>query len=242
MPSRWFVPVPALDPARVRPHFVHSAFTAWFDHTGPEHYSGEKPYSVSLLTRDDHGRTGVEIATLTEEAEQRLKTAVKARTPVRLGNQIREVQQPVLERHETWEQLAQHSGATQWRLDLVTPATWRTGDRASPLPDPRTIVKNLTQAWVAWGTIDLPPAEGSVWISDLDLRSEPLRLRIGGTGGCPLDITVPGVTGTLVLRPTGPPASLDSLVRLAAYTGIGSFTRRGLGVTRVACLTRRPTE
>ena len=59
MPCRWFVPVLGVDPQRVRLEHVHAAFTRWFDRTPAEHSAGDKPYTVSPLTRDDRGVVGV---------------------------------------------------------------------------------------------------------------------------------------------------------------------------------------
>ncbi len=240
MPSRWLVPLPGLDPLRVQPHFIHGAFTSWFDRNGPEHASGAKPYSVSLLTQDRLGRPAVELALLTDDAQLRFADAARPGRTVRLGNQVRAIAKPQLVQHESWADLACHSSAESWELTFATPVTFRAGNRSSPLPDPRTMLVGLMQSWRAWSPIEMAPMTVPPWVSDIALASQICRLRVAGGPGRQRDITVSASTGTIVLRSDSVADESDSYLRLAAYTGIGSFTRRGLGVTRVRCLVGEP--
>lgn len=244
MPSRWFVPVPGIKPEFTRLEFVHGAFTRWFDTTEAEHNAGLKPYAVSPLVNDGRGVVGVEIATLTAKATDRLKAAATSGRQVRLGNQWRGVGAPRLLHQESWASLAEHRQDTQWRLEFATPVTFRSGDRSSPLPAVATMLRGLTQAWNAWGEVPARETDrlaGAVWVSDLDLASTVTRLRIGRRDGGATAVHVSGCTGTLTIRcdDAATAAVAGPLWRLAAYTGIGSMTLKGFGVTRVEPVTGR---
>ena len=68
MPSRWWVPIPGLDPHFVRLEHLHAAVTRWFDSSAGEHHANGKPYAVSPLRPGDAGGVGVEIGILTDHA------------------------------------------------------------------------------------------------------------------------------------------------------------------------------
>ncbi len=238
MPTRWFLPIHGLDPRRVPLDFAHAAFTGWFDLTHAEHTANDKPYAVSPITSDGHGGVGVEIATLTEVAEQRFVARAEPKAVVRLGNQTRPVGRPRVMLRESWSELARHHDDSRWELNFLTPATFRSGDRSSPLPQPRTIVQRLARSWRAWSDSAIPPIDevlASLWVCDLDLHSTTIPLRISRRDGARQDVTLSGALGTLVLRCDEPAtaAAVGPLVRLAAFTGVGSMTAKGLGVTRV---------
>ena len=238
MPSRFFVPIVGLDPERVRPDQVHAACTAWFDRSTVEHIANDKPYAVSPLTGDSRGQVGVEVATLTPEAAERLAQKVAPGATVRLGNQTRPLGRPHLMHSETWAELVTHNDDCRWRLSFETPVTFRSGDRASPLPQPRTILQGLSRAWQTWSDTPLPPIDDlltAVWVSDLDLHSTTVPLRVNRRDGGRQEVLLSGSLGTLVLRcdDSTRAAAVGLLMRLAAYTGVGSMTLKGLGVTRV---------
>ncbi len=248
MPSRWWVPIPGLRPEHVRLHHIHGAVSSWFDRTSAEHSAGDKPYAVSPLTRAADGQTGVEVATFTEDATHRLAEAAGQGSAVRIGNQNRTVGRVRLLRRDTWPELLSPDGATRWRLELLTPATFRSGDRATPLPSVETILASLARAWEAWSEPPVPAPvvkPGALWVTDLDLHSELVTVQVRHrSGSTPVPVHVPGMLGTLDLRCDHPvsAAAASSLLRLAAYTGIGSMTRKGLGVARVTPLRRPGTE
>lgn len=239
MPSRWFVPVAGVDPHRARLEFVHAAFSGWFDHSSAEHAANDKPYAVSPLT-DHQGRVGVEIATLTDEAERRMWQAIESGTPVRLGNQVRRVGRAVRLHHESWEDLAEcGSRERRWTIELVTPTTFRSGDRSSPLPCVPTLLGGPARAWNLWSGFDQRDIDarrdGALWVSDLDLRSTPVELTIRDRNGQPKSIHLSGALGALALRCDDPSTAtrVGPLIRLAAYSGVGSMRGKGLGVVRI---------
>lgn len=239
MPSRWFVPIPGIDPQRVKLEFVHAAFSRWFDQTPQDHAANDKPYVVSPLT-DHHGKTGVEIATLTDDAERRLWQGIGRGDPIRLGNQLRRVGQPTRLYADSWEALEEDRGEHRWSLDFLTPTTFRTGNRSTPLPAVAPIMTALSRSWEQWSGRATrgydPRVDTDLWVSDLDLRSTVLRLSIRGRNGQAQPITFSCCLGRLVLRCDHPSTAvrLAPLVRLAAYAGVGSMRGKGLGVTRVS--------
>lgn len=242
MPSRWFVPIVGVDPSRVRLEHVHAAFSGWFDGTAEAHAASDKPYAVSPLSGDERG-VGVEIATLTVQAEAALARRVESGAPVRLGSQVRPLGRARLMHASTWEELAVSGvpgAATRWVLEFVTPATFRSGDRSSPLPQVPTILAGLARAWDACSGTPRPELRSDLaaatWVSDLDLRSQVLRLRVRRRHGAGTqDVHVSGATGSLTLRCEDPCAVevVAPLLGLAPYVGVGAMRGKGLGVVRV---------
>lgn len=238
MPSRWFVPVHSVDPERVRLEFVHAAFSRWFDDSEVEHEANDKPYAVSPMTAY-RGRVGVEIATLSDDAQRQLEERARSGAHVRLGNQTRRVDRPVLLATQSWEQLESCPFEGLWRLELVTPTTFRSGDRSSPLPTMGTLMGGLARAWNRWSgreprTFE-PRRDGALWVSDLDLRSTLLRLKLRDRHGDPMTVHLSCALGSLTLRcdDKATAARVAPLLRLAPYAGIGSMRGKGLGVARL---------
>ncbi len=237
MPSRWFVPILGIDPHRVRLEFVHGAFSGWFDRTAAEHTAGDKPYAVSPLT-SHRGQVGVQVGLLSDVAHQRFKNATSTPTTVRLGNQIREIGQPGPLRQATWTELAREITERQWTLDLVTPTTFRSGDRSSPLPAVETIISGLVRSWHLWcnqpDLIPLPTSTQvrSLWMSDLDLTTEYVDVTINGRS-----IRFRGALGSITLRADDDDTArwAGPLLNYAAYAGLGSMRAKGLGVAELRC-------
>jgi CRISPR-associated endoribonuclease Cas6 len=243
MPSRWFVPVHGLLPERVRIEHVHAAFSHWFDVTSAEHRALVKPYTVSPPAMDAQGVVGIEIATLTGAADEAVETRSRERVKVRLGNQVRQVSPAQLGQSTTWGQLAQRSGERCWELELVTPTTFRNGNRSSPLPAVGTIMDGLARSWRAWSDVELPEVSGwnSVWVSALDLTSDIIEVLRRMPDGTRRPVKISGSVGSLSLRcdDTDAAAVAGPLLRSAPFVGIGGQTTQGLGVARVRGTTGR---
>lgn len=267
MPARWFVPVRGLDPHRTRLEHVHAAFSAWFDRSDAEHGAGEKPYSISPLTERD-GQVGVIIGTLTDYAAESVCAAgtlgdggvnagmdagraAEGRPMIRLGNQWRPVGRPRRLEEASWWDLAQPRDVRSWRLDFLTPATFRSGDRSSPLPSVATITGGLERAWTTWCedprvrdiTRDLasnPRGQSALWVSDLDLSSTLTEITVGRSRR---PIQLSGVTGSMTLRvdDVAGAAWASPLLRLAPFCGVGSMRAKGFGVVEVRTATRTST-
>lgn len=249
MPTRWFVPVRGVDPSRVRLEQVHAAFSGWFDRTEVEHQAGEKPYSISPLT-EHRGDVGVIVGTLSDYAAQRVcaagldkLTASGGSAPViRLGNQWRPVGRPRRLAEVTWRELATDRGEREWRLEFLTPTTFRSGDRSSPLPSVETITAGLERAWSMWcddpTVAELPSdprGRRALWVTELDLRSVASDLRVGGRAAGSRRVRLSGVVGSMTLRVDDDAAAgwAGPLLRLAPYCGLGSMRAKGFGVVEV---------
>ncbi len=231
MPERWWVPLAGIRPEPVKPEHLHAAVSRWFDRSDAEHDAVTKPYAISPLGQagDATGRIGFEVSTLTPAARDRLADH-GAGTEIRLGGQVGRLGRTELLAQEAWIELAEPSGERRWELGFLTPATFRRGDRSSPLPVPSSALRGLQDSWAAHS--GLPPRtltaqqSDQIWVSDLAGRSE--ELRISG-------VTLSGFVGRVTFR--CPEQSLadvvDGLFRLAPYTGVGSFKAKGLGVTRL---------
>lgn len=76
MPSRWWVPVPGIDPSRVRLDQLHAAVSGWLDETEEDHAQLIKPYALSPLSEpvSRPGAVGFEVSALTEAARNRFLT------------------------------------------------------------------------------------------------------------------------------------------------------------------------
>lgn len=243
MPARWFVPIEGLDPTRVRSHHLHAAVSRWFDQDRAEHDANEKPYAVSPVADDlaRHGSVGIEVTTLTERAEAQLMKATSPGSEIRVGNQIRRVAPIRLMQASSWHELASAPPSAQWDLRFETPVTFRSGNRSTPLPTPATVLGGLGRVWERWSPLplaDLQDAAQSAWVSDVSLRSTVVRMPVPGKDGTLRHVVVSGALGSLTIRCDAPHhcRTAGALLGLAAYSGTGSMTLRGLGVTRVAAL------
>ena len=243
VPSRWFVPIPHLDPARVKLEFVHGAFSGWFDRSEAEHNAGDKPYAVSPPSRRD-GHVGVEIGLLNDLAHQRFSEVTQQPTEVRLGNQKRLTAKPRLVQQASWKELSIPTRSREWTLHLLTPTTFRSGSRSSPLPSVETIVAGLRRAWLMWcdepALIPLPedvraPAYRRLWVCDLDLTSTVTELTITRPSGGRETVQMSGCTGSITFRADDDrtAAWAGPLLRLAEYCGVGSMRAKGFGVAEL---------
>ena len=130
---------------------------------------------------------------------------------------------------ESWPALTAPTGALSWRVEFLTPVAFREGSRTTPFPAVPSLIQSASSRWSAWSPTALPSERNdahALWISDLDLRSEALKMS---------GRVVSASTGHLRLRTEERQvaARVDPWLRLAAYGGLGSFGTRGLGVVRV---------
>ena len=242
MPSRYFVPIHRVDPARVRLEHVHAAVSNWFDTSPAEHAANEKPYTVSPMTQRG-AETGVEVTVLTVHALTLLQRACRPSQQVRLGNQSRPLGRPQLLHSTDWADLVKANRKSRWTLEFLTPTTFRNGNRSSPLPCLTTILTGLACSWNTWSKLPpllTAPRWDTVWVSDLDLRSTLLtitRLKVDQSTGTSSRIPtqLSGVLGTMTVRCDDTPtaAMIDPLFALAPYAGVGSMRSTGLGQTRL---------
>jgi len=145
----------------------------------------------------------------------------------------------------TWaDLLAPPSCGPDLRLHFVTPAVFAaTAEGSKPaevFPQPLQVFSSLLERWCQLGGPALA-SELVAWlqryecvVSDYWLKAEPIGLR---TGAGPVSV-YPGWTGRITYTCREPRVSymsaLRALARLACFTGVGSYTEVGLGVTQIA--------
>lgn len=231
MPESWFLPLDIQPP--VKAEHLHAALSTWFDvatdDTPDRHHDDVKPYTISPPTQQA-GRWGVDISTITTEASWRLQTTARSTPAVRLGTRLVRVGRPSLTARTTWEQLVTTPVRNRWTIDFLTPTTFRTGQRASPLPIPTVMLRGPISCWDTYS--GMPPRQAredhfrSLWVSELDCETVQLTLN---------QRTWPAVLGHVEIRCDDPKVSaiVTPLFALAPYCGVGSFKAKGLGVVRV---------
>lgn len=225
MPSRWAVPLTGDAQAMQRHEARHAVISRWLDHTREDHDRQYKDWSLGSMRATPAG-AAMEIATLTPTAAIRLHAHASPGQTLRLDGATHHVTAaPVLLETTSWEELAAACRDRVWTLRFHTPATFRQKQRTSPLPKPESLLQGLADQWTHW--TGRPVDVGSfreVWVSDLDLSSQVLRLR---------GQTYSGATGTVTFRANSAQAQtqVGPLFRLAPFTGVGSKTTWGLGHT-----------
>ena len=230
MPTRWWVPLDGVRPEQVKLEHVHAAVSRWFDRKAEHHAAGVKPYAISPLARDEDGRAGFEVSTLTDTAAHLLDVATAPPATVRLGSDQAVIGRPYRIADESWASLSEPSGADSWDLELVTPVTFRRGNRASPLPVAGAVLRGIVTSWNALS--GLPEREltrqhsDDVWVSDIQGASQ--RMTLSG-------LRLSAFAGRVVYRCDVPATRdlVDALFRLAPYAGVGSAKAKGLGVARL---------
>lgn len=253
VPIRYWVGLPDVEPP-VKPEHLHGALSRWFDDeespatvvggvgaSQSRHEATIKPYTISPLA-EEPGRRGVLISVLTSDADARLWRGAGTAGRVRLGRSLTRVEAPVVDESMSWAQLDASRSARAWRLEFVTPTTFRTGNRTSPLPTPTGILRTPSDCWRAFSgrepRLYTPQDVTRLWVSDVDLNSQRLLLRVGERSG-PDDRRgergICAVTGSMVLRCDDDQvaAIVGPLLRLAPFSGVGGFRGKGFGVVEV---------
>ncbi len=230
MPSSWWIPLSGINSDQVTPDNTYAAFSRWFDCTEAEHHAPFKPFTIARVLTG-HGEFGVAITTLTDEAERRLSVAVHTITTVELANHTGHLGQRLRLDQTSWADLDRPSGARSWDIEFLSPgSTFRHGnDFSTPWPHPPKILRRLTDIWAVHS--GLPPRAPThqqldhIWVSALDGHSRDTGFR-----------GMAGFIGHVGYRCDNPATAdlIDPLLRLAAYSGVGTATARGLGVVRLS--------
>ncbi|TMC03749.1 MAG: CRISPR system precrRNA processing endoribonuclease RAMP protein Cas6 [Chloroflexi bacterium] len=236
MPVRCAVPLHVERPELVEPLHVHALVCECLerDQAPTHHHAGAKPFATSPLRTHDDGLVAFEVGLLDDDLEERLVGAIRPRGGrLRLGRQVAHVVGPPESmRRATWEELARRAvPRREYRFDFVTPTAFRSGQTSVPLPLPKLIFGHYRSRWHAFGPPELRPDvafdELDLAVVDFDIAASryPMsrREQIGFTGQV-----------TLSLRPTHRTVhvALDALAGIADYSGTGSSTPQGMGVTR----------
>jgi CRISPR-associated endoribonuclease Cas6 len=228
MPSRWQLDLDGPPDVAVPIAAPHAVLSRWLD---DDHQAASKPYSVTPPVAGPRGLT-LGVGLVDDALAPRLLAHTAPGSHVRLGRYVYRVHSAPTKQAETsWTALEQGSGATAWCLTFHTPTTFREGNRSSPWPAPQSIVRSLTARWRAVrGDISsvAAAADASLWVSDIEGFSRAFP--VGG-------LTVSGFVGRIrmVCETVGAgAAAVDRLLRLSPYSGVGSFTARGLGTVSLS--------
>jgi CRISPR-associated endoribonuclease Cas6 len=232
MPSRWELRVPTPSPEAVRLEHLHAVVSGWFDHDDTAHRSKAKGYTVSPLRDSPHGPV-VEIGLIDDNLTDTLLTRAAPGVTIRLGRTtVALPTQPRQVAATPWAALTARGGNRAWCLRFVTPLTFRRGNKFTPLPAPTPILASLRTAWrdfappqIAQPDLDL--SSHPVWVTDIDGAND-VRTVNGRT--------VSGFLGRLRIEcdaDDGIARAIDQVVGLAPFSGVGAYTTRGFGVTRL---------
>jgi CRISPR-associated endoribonuclease Cas6 len=222
MPSQWSVRFEGLDATQVRLDALHAVMASWLD---TDHRDAIKPYSVSP-PRPVRGGATVEVGALTDDVERALRSAATPGARARFNRQHVHVSgEPRLLARVAWPDLTDTAYA--WSLQFLTPTCFRRGARFTPWPSPEKLLHGLTGKLTRFGSVEAPARLAQhVWITDVEGHSEALKL---GT------LTVSGFLGRVRYECDGDAETatwVSRLMRLAPFAGVGTYTVRGLGVTR----------
>lgn len=255
VPARYQIGLQIDDPDRVTSNGIHAVVTRWLDNdesnprhrnnskrvprpvtaerpeSGPDHHDTDKPYSVTPLFSTPEATHVFEVGILVEEITERLLLGA-ARGAVRFGNlSVGAAQRSVsLVATQEWDALSEAAPTSRWTFEFVEPVAFRQRKRYLPLPEPGSVFGHLRKAWNLWApsTMDLDFKEvGLVKLSQTG-KVETRRIR---------DETAVGFVGQVTYAARSPEPEhlrkLTALAHLAEFSGVGSRTTYGLGVTRV---------
>ena len=195
---------------------VHRTLSRWLD---GDHHAQRKPWSWTGVSDRE-----LLIGLLDDRLTDRLRSGADATSmPVR---QVAAT---------SWSELRSGRARDCWQLEFTSPVTFRRGNRFLPWPSPSAVFGSLRAAWRHFGA----PAVGDL---ELDLRLDPLVV----TAVCgasrtervtvheQASVLVGGFVGTVCYSVEGAAdrRSVDALVRLAPFSGVGAYTTRGFGGVR----------
>jgi CRISPR-associated endoribonuclease Cas6 len=229
VPSRWRVPLRGPTAPQVPVEAPHAVVSRWLD---DDHKAAVKPYALAPPWSAGH-RTVLAVRLLDDALAARLTARAVAGGHVRLGrHQFTVAARPELDLCRPWAELAAAGRRRAWEVAFLSPTTFRRGVRTSPWPAPESVLTSLISRWKALHPSSAPTldqrAMRSVWVSDVEGRSEALRL---------WDTVVSGFIGRVRYVCDGSDAeaaAVDALLALAPFAGIGSHTAFGLGTVGVS--------
>lgn len=136
----------------------------------------------------------------------------------------------------SWAELRSGQARDCWQLEFISPVTFRRGNRFLPWPSPSAVFGSLRATWRHFGA----PEVGDL---DLDLRLDPLVVTafhgVSRTERVTVhkqdSVLVGGFLGTMryAIEGAADPQVVDTLVRLAPFSGVGAYTTRGFGGVRI---------
>ncbi len=232
MPSRWRVGVKGVDARRVTPRGLHAIVSTWLD--GPDveaHQRSRKPWSLSPPFDTDDGAWAFDVGVLDDALAADLAAGAAVGTPLRFGEAWGESLGCELLGGSSWSDLVERARARRrWTLRFVSPMAFRHRQRYQPLPVPRSVFGHYLACVRSHGPdgvlADLDLAAAHLEVAHLEGRTASVFTRFGHGVGFVGTVTFEcGVRSMEVRR------SLDFLASVAPYSGTGTHTTAGMGVT-----------
>lgn len=229
MPSRWTIALHHPDPGTIRWEHLHAVVSRWFD-DDTAHHDKVKGWSISP-PRDSPDGPLIEIGLVDDALQERLHSHACPGAQVRFGSTVVTTSTPHQIAAAGWEDLGKGHRDRAWCLHFAAPLTFRRGNRFTPLPAPTPILGSLRRSWNTWAppalALDLDLAHEPAWVTDIDGHNEVLTVNRRTTSG---------FVGRLRLETDAPDPTADAInraVHLAPFAGVGAFTTRCFGVTRL---------
>lgn len=241
MPSLWTIDIVGIPWQRVRNSGIHRFLSAWFVESDDEHAN---PKGYSLRERVDHS-DGVRLTL--GLIDDRLAALIAELSPghriqfgTNPGHYGTIAGSPRCERTVGWQQLSSDQRSNQWRIWLRSPLTFRRNGLDQPWPAPFQMLDSLRARWllgcgeplVDKGAID-QLARG-IAVTGAEVSTQESRWA---------PEPVFGATGVVEWSWVGGAASPDAghrgaatierLLMLAEFSGIGAYPQHGLGAVDV---------
>lgn len=234
MPSRWRIglTLPGLRAYDARS--FHGLVAGWMEshRSAADHRASVKWWSCSPLAEIDDDRFAVEIGIL-DDAEQSAfldRMAIVAARPVRLGRVEGCVEPPAQLADADWESLATSARPVRrFELAFTSPTGFRSGRHTDLLPTPQRVFGHYRRIWHAFAPFEPHAAFETLrfHVPHLDLRTVDVPLA---------HERFSGVVGRMTIETESAHAGLCALALLAPFSGTGSRSTWGMGVTELRAL------
>lgn len=242
MPSLWTLDIAGVTSRQALPSGIHRFLSEWFDES-PQTHGAVKQYALRGRIDEPQGR-GMRVVLGT--TSDRLRESIAAIPPglrVPFGVSARfvgtVVDVPTLLTEATWADLAEPRAANQWRVWLNTPLAFRRDGIDQPWPAPYNVLASLLRRWP-----DGAAAPATATCLDRLARGIAVTEAEVRTSVCDWPPTaVWGAEGMLQwtwLGALADAAPIDSLIRLAEFTGVGAYPQYGLGSVTVDAYLAKP--
>ena len=229
----WLVPISGIPASRVQPRDVQGFVASrWMDHDANN-------WSAAFVGLDD-GTAFIRVSTLDDQAKEQLHRAAIPGAPVQLGiHRGTVLGGPQAVDSTVWADLSAPATALAWSIQFATPTAFARGRGAPvPWPDPFVMTSSMTKRWNSIApsafalTVPEPKLVAQLVVTDFELTNVRFDLRRSSSRS---EITVSASVGRMTVSAGASDVAdvFEPLLRLATFTGMGAYTKWGLGVTEV---------